>query len=368
MADFKKAYEDWARNPVLLAGRDHEMATLQTWLLSENQSVVGIFGPGGIGKTTLAYQFMKQNAKHYPGGTWHLHIPQDELPQISSTRSLVVLDDIQNASSTKIKDLLTHISTYSTERQYIVVSRNPLADIPFFLTLTTLSQKNVIDIFHSLLLNVSPIDELLLATIADGYPQLAQILAVTVRDKGLREGISYLADFVQSGIVDPLGQPIRSDVTPEPSVTSGLVIANDEVISRLASEPELMHRLSSRQFEELVAELLSRQGYKVELTPISKDGGKDVYVAHKSGLGSALYVVECKKYSPDNPVGVGIVRALYGVVQAERLTGGIVATTSYFTRGAKNFQESVRYQMALSDYHQVREWLSQTLGGLKGTA
>jgi restriction system protein len=368
MADFKKAFENWARNPVFLAGRDREMATLQSWLLEEHQPAVGIIGPAGIGKTTLAYQFMRHHTEQYPGGTWYLRIPSDELPPPSSAPSLIVLDDAQTASPDKMKILLAHAFNDGSVRQHIVVSREPFAEIPYSLKLSTLDQKDVIDIFHSLLLHASPGDEELLAALANGRPLVAQMLAVIVRDKGLREGLKYLAEFIQSGIVDPAGKPVKSDSAPATGITSGLVIASDEVMRKLAAEPELLHRLSSREFEELVAELLVRQGYDVKLTPISKDGGKDIYVAHKSALGSALYVVECKKYSPDNPVGVKIVRELFGVVQAEQLTGGIVATTSHFTRGAKQFQETVHYQMSLSDYKEVHEWLSRTLGKSKRTA
>lgn len=87
-------------------------------------------------------------------------------------------------------------------------------------------------------------------------------------------------------------------------------------------------------------------------------------------LGSALYVVECKRYSPDRPVGVGIVRELYGVVQAERLTGGIVATTSYFTADARQFTAQLSYQLSLADFHAVRSWIRMALSttGLGRTA
>jgi restriction system protein len=106
-----------------------------------------------------------------------------------------------------------------------------------------------------------------------------------------------------------------------------------------------------------VAELFNREGWEVILTPPSKDGGKDLYVAQKVGVGSFVYVVECKKYAPENPVGVSIVRALYGVAQAEKLAGGIVATTSYFTRGAREFQQAVKYQMSLADYVDLVQWI-----------
>ena len=44
--------------------------------------------------------------------------------------------------------------------------------------------------------------------------------------------------------------------------------------------------MSPRGFEELVAEMLSRLGYEVTLTPASRDGGKDIYAARRDHLGT----------------------------------------------------------------------------------
>lgn len=41
-----------------------------------------------------------------------------------------------------------------------------------------------------------------------------------------------------------------------------------------------------------------------------------------------------KRYSPDRPVGVEIVRELYAVMEMERVDKGVIVATSHFTRGA----------------------------------
>ena len=111
------------------------------------------------------------------------------------------------------------------------------------------------------------------------------------------------------------------------------------------------------RFEELVAELLSRRGYQVTLTPATRDGGKDMYAAKKDDLGSFLYVVECKRYARDRPVGVGVVRLLHEVAQHERANAAIVMTTSFFTKPAHEFARELRSLMSLKDYFQLRDWL-----------
>ena len=123
----------------------------------------------------------------------------------------------------------------------------------------------------------------------------------------------------------------------------------------------MLYEISPRVFEEVVAEIFRRKGYDVTLTPATRDGGKDIYVAEKRSLGSFLYLVECKRYGPENLVGPSLVRSLYGVVEAERATAGILATTSFFTKDAKEFQQTVQFRIALQDYLAIQRWLKDTL-------
>jgi hypothetical protein len=89
----------------------------------------------------------------------------------------------------------------------------------------------------------------------------------------------------------------------------GLCHLGKACLSLLDKSPDLLFQLPSRRFEELVAEILEKQGYEVDLTPASGDGGFDMYAAKKDGLGKFLYLVECKRYTPPNKVGVEIIRA-----------------------------------------------------------
>lgn len=131
----------------------------------------------------------------------------------------------------------------------------------------------------------------------------------------------------------------------------------DSLIQYLASNPEAMYGMQPRQFEELVAELLVRQGMEVELTPQTRDGGRDIIAQANMPIGTHLYLVECKRHARHRLIDVGIVRSLYGVVEAERATGGIVCTTSFFTGPAQDFCRDVKYRLSLKDYDHLRGWL-----------
>jgi restriction system protein len=133
----------------------------------------------------------------------------------------------------------------------------------------------------------------------------------------------------------------------------------DGLLELLTQNPHYFYQLPSGKFEEVVAEIMYRMGYTIELTSKTRDGGKDIYAAKKDSLGAFLYIVECKKYAPDNNVSVGVIRQLYGVVQAEKATAGILATTSFFSKDSKQFQETVPYQISLQDYFGLQQWLKE---------
>lgn len=155
--------------------------------------------------------------------------------------------------------------------------------------------------------------------------------------------------------VDQLLLPY-SDTSPFLRVS--LEDINEELIAYLAAHPEKMRELSPRKFEELVADLFRNQGFEVMLTPRSRDGGMDVIAVQRSGIGTVMIIVECKRYAATNKVGVEIVRGLYGVVEQHRATQGIVATTSYFTRGAQEFRDSVPFRLGFADFRQLSQQMN----------
>lgn len=161
------------------------------------------------------------------------------------------------------------------------------------------------------------------------------------------------------GILGPDGLPITAaDADVLAKIVTDVRSVAAALIKKLATNPTLVYSLSSRQFEEVVAELLSRRGYDITLTPGSRDGGIDIYAAKQLEIGSFLYLVECKKYAPENKVGVGLIRELLGVVAQQKATAGILATTSFFTTGAQEFQRDVKWQLSLKDYADIEAWLT----------
>lgn len=136
-----------------------------------------------------------------------------------------------------------------------------------------------------------------------------------------------------------------------------------ELVFAIKSSPNLLRNLSSRQFEEVVAEVFRAKGFVVDLTMRTRDGGKDIVAVHTDGLGiQSKYFIECKHYSESNKVGVEVIRSLYGVMNAkDGPNKTILATTSTFTKGAKGFVENEaasKWDMALADYDEIVRWLN----------
>lgn len=138
---------------------------------------------------------------------------------------------------------------------------------------------------------------------------------------------------------------------------------NDTVLKYLSENPQALYQLTSRNFEIVMAEIYSKLGYKVELTKATRDGGKDLIIRKPGILGDFIYYVECKKYSVKNPVGVGIVRDLVGVINMDKVNAGVIATTSYFAKDARDLilDNNLSFQIKLHDYDKIKELLYQVV-------
>ncbi len=172
------------------------------------------------------------------------------------------------------------------------------------------------------------------------------------------ELFAHLRSYSTPGLIDINGRPLSDDSPELKQVIIDVEFTNDRILGFLKKEPQILWQLSPRKFEEIVAELLISKGYDIELTPASGDGGIDIYAAKKDDLGKFLYLVECKKYVPPSKVGVEVVRSLHGVVQSKKATAGAIVTTSYFTKGAAEFQREIPHQMGLHDYFVLQHWIN----------
>jgi restriction endonuclease Mrr len=138
-----------------------------------------------------------------------------------------------------------------------------------------------------------------------------------------------------------------------------IVTANEAMVERLKKAPGDIFRLSSREYEHMVAELLHDMGYEVELTPATRDGGKDILASLRTPAGDLLVLVEAKKYRRDRKIGVELVRTLYGTLHDYQANSAMLVTTSSFSKDARVFQQRHKYQLSLRDYPDVAGWMQK---------
>lgn len=135
---------------------------------------------------------------------------------------------------------------------------------------------------------------------------------------------------------------------------------SEELTAYLLNNPNAMHQMSPRKFEELVAYIMEKHGYEVTLTQQSRDGGIDIFALKNEGFGNILTIVDCKKYSVNNPVGIAAVRGMYGTLQVENASHGMIATTSRFTHDATVLAQEYKYQLSLKGHADILQWIQQT--------
>ncbi|TDU69418.1 restriction system protein [Prosthecobacter fusiformis] len=352
-------------------GRAYELEILRKSLLGGQSRTVVISGPRGIGKTALGYVFSDLHHAEFPGGVSRLHAnPMEPLDiLVSSTfvdqtkASLIIIDDVdERPNSTVLKEVNKLRQIFPNAGIILTTGGDPTVlqgDTAIRLGgLSSDLMRNMIEQRASLSADACVPKELL--DLLQGHVLAGKIAADSMLAQGLtpRELLRRLHAFTASGIYDPSGLPLLAGAS-QTQIISDITTVSDEFLTKLHDSPNLWYDLSPRDFEVVVAEILYRLGYDITLTPASKDGGKDIYAAKKSDLGSFLYVVECKRYAPDNTIGVGLIRQLNGVVEAERATAGILATTSFFTKDAKEFQTTVANRMSLKDYLGLQDWLAR---------
>lgn len=128
------------------------------------------------------------------------------------------------------------------------------------------------------------------------------------------------------------------------------------IAAKVADDPSLLWRMTPRGFEEFMSKLFLTFGYRVELTVQSGDNGYDVVALKKYRDGEHKLLIEAKRYARSRPVGVAIVRQLLHVRSEEEATRVILATTSRFTKGARELCSKHKYHLDLRDHDDLIAW------------
>lgn len=133
------------------------------------------------------------------------------------------------------------------------------------------------------------------------------------------------------------------------------------ILDNIFKNPEAMHALEAREFEEFIATLIDKIGFEdVILTPRSGDKGRDVLATKKVHGISILFAFECKRYAPNRPIGPDVARALLGVIThgQTQVTKGVLVTSSYFSPATSSFILT-EPKLDGRDFNGITEWLHE---------
>jgi restriction system protein len=111
-------------------------------------------------------------------------------------------------------------------------------------------------------------------------------------------------------------------------------VATTDALSGLDSRPNLMD-LTPSEFEGLITQLFGSMGLDTRQTRASRDGGVDCVAFDPRPIFGGKVVIQAKRYK--NTVGVSAVRDLFGTVQNEGASKGILVTTSGYGKAAFDF-------------------------------
>ena len=113
-------------------------------------------------------------------------------------------------------------------------------------------------------------------------------------------------------------------------------IDETDVISGLDQRQNLME-LTPGEFESLISNLFRKMGLETRLTQASRDGGVDCVAFDPRPIFGGKVVIQAKRYK--NTVGVSAVRDLYGTMQNEGASKGILVTTSGYGKASFDFAQ-----------------------------
>jgi restriction system protein len=107
-----------------------------------------------------------------------------------------------------------------------------------------------------------------------------------------------------------------------------------DVLADLDHRPNLL-KLTPTEFESLIQNLFTKMGLDTKQTRPSRDGGVDCVAFDQRPIFGGKVVIQAKRYR--NTVDVSSVRDLYGTVQNEGASKGILVTTSGYGQASYEF-------------------------------
>lgn len=162
--------------------------------------------------------------------------------------------------------------------------------------------------------------------------------------------------------------PIKIDESDVPSDLSNYLYA-DFSKSRSQGLDNLMRSLSQdykvnyefkdwsgfdwKKFESLIFDLLNAEGFNVQKTPPTRDGGYDFVAKTTNILGSEEKIIIESKFYKNKKISIDVLRNLYGVSIVEKVNKVLLITNSELTSASRAFLESSTPNISVWEGHEL---------------
>lgn len=114
-------------------------------------------------------------------------------------------------------------------------------------------------------------------------------------------------------------------------------VAESDALALIDERPNLME-LRPTEFETLIQNLFAKMGLDTKQTRASRDGGVDCVAYDPRPIFGGKVVIQAKRYK--NTVGVSAVRDLFGTLQNEGASKGILVATSGYGQASFDFAQN----------------------------
>lgn len=342
-------------------------------------------GVSGIGKTALANYIQFANPfnfkeiNYFNGAEFDFYFNESKILTLNQNQphgsgKLIIIDDFNQIFKDSIRQRVVQIALQERKNKvkFLITTRpdfvdDTLLNNSFHVNLEGWSKSQIItylkDSFQQQTVSQKFINEFnVLASNFENNPSLIEFATALIKREKIKPSdlLFQLNNNLEyrNNLLDRSTETLI--ILPDPpKLITDISLINTSILEIVNRNPQMIYQMSSRQFEEFVAELFEKEGYRVSLTKATRDGGKDLLIVEERRIGNFIIYVECKNYSMSNPVGVRLVRELYGAVMADRVTAGVLVTSSYFSSPAVEFKEQVKSQLSLLDYYDLKKWISE---------
>ncbi|PGW08174.1 restriction endonuclease [Bacillus cereus] len=147
---------------------------------------------------------------------------------------------------------------------------------------------------------------------------------------------------------------VNQDVSKIESVNEILFLLSDKFARMIVQNPLTLYQLEWRDLERLMAVVFEGIGFKVILTPASKDGGKDLILSFEISGKEISYIVEIKHWRSNKKVGTKPIKDFINVVlQEKRQSGLYLATYGYCNNAFESLTEIEKTKIRFGEQDKI---------------